>query len=159
MIQKKLSKKPVKRGARKTSPKLTHRKRAVKKPRHNVHWTHAEDQLVQSLRDDGSTWKVVSERVTALGVHPRSPATCLQRHLYLGKTRPKGYVSVRSLPGEGIAVTITFPGHGSLTVQTRKTLRDLVGFLNEDRIADADPMPPVPEGFTRLEGSGPTRNR
>lgn len=101
-----------------------------KTTRKTTHWTHAEDSLVQTLRGDGVTWREVAVQVSALGT-PRSPATCLQRHLYLGRTRPKGWVSLRSLPGDGVEVLITFPGSPSMTVQTTRTLRDLLAFLSD----------------------------
>jgi hypothetical protein len=99
------------------------------KVKHKIHWTGPEDELVQKLREKGETWSEVSKQVSALGVCARSGATCLQRSIYLGKTRPKGFISMRSVPSEGLSVTLTFPGIPDTTLQTRRTLKEILAFF------------------------------
>ena len=93
----------------------------------NVHWTHAEDLLVAHMREEDRTWAEISVAVAALGT-PRSPQTCAQRTIYLRKTRPKGTLDLRSLPGEGTEVTLGFVG-GNRIVQTQRTLVEIIAFL------------------------------
>jgi len=130
---KKTTKKKMKKPRADTVP--AHRpKKGLKMPKapkvkHKIHWTHAEDALVQKLREAGETWSAVAEKVSALGVCSRSGATCLQRSLYLDKTRQKGHIALRSLPSQGLSVTITFPGLPDTKLQTRRTLKEILAFF------------------------------
>lgn len=112
---------------KKTAPERSTRSRkaavVVKAP-----WTAEEDALVQTMRNESKPWKRIADAVSALGT-VRSPPTCSQRSIYLGKTRAQGWIGYRARPTDSTTITVEMPGHTSVHVHSTRTLQEITEFL------------------------------